>query len=88
MILALALAGLIAAADGPAPDPALDARFKCPKEYPNFNAYIADLFAWNDFAKQRHPDWTREQVMSARQGLFLSHQCQPWDANSPQPLQP
>ena len=88
MILVIALAGFIAAAETQVADPALDMAFKCPKEYPNFNAYIAGLFEWNALAKQRHPDWTGEQTTKARQEIFQSHQCQPWDANSPKPPQP
>jgi hypothetical protein len=75
MILAIALVGLIAAADSPTPDPVLDTKFKCPKEYPTFHAYMVDLFAWNDLAKQRHPDWTGQQITDARRNLFVAHHC-------------
>lgn len=78
MILAIGLIGFIATADvSPTYDPVLDTEFKCPTEYPDFKAYIAGLFTWNDLAWKRHPDWTKEQHTRARHDLFVKHQCPP-----------
>jgi hypothetical protein len=76
----MSLGALIAAADvapDPAYDPVLDAKLKCPRESPNVKAYIEDLTKWLRLAKDRHADWTDEQIKTARQDLYVKHHCAP-----------